>query len=100
MATIIKTPHKFHCRLTLRLCIYIYKVGCKSRRRVLGTKSHKKGEEILGLASTPRQDVIHKGLSVSRGRPAAGSGCFVQTGLETTRTSPNRQAVAGHNKPY
>ena len=60
--------------------LYIYKVGCKSRR--VGDKN------IFGSASTPRQDVIHTGLSGSRGRPAVGSGCFVQTGLETTSTSP------------
>ena len=60
------------------------------------TKIHKKGREIFGSASTPRQDVIHLGLSVSRGRPAVGSGCFVQTGLETTRTNPKALA----DKPY
>ena len=47
-----------------------------------GTKIHKKRREIFGSASTPRQDVKHTGLSGSRGRPAVGSGCFIQTGLE------------------
>ena len=80
----------FHWRPTLRLCIIIRsaaKVGGS------GTKIHKKRQEMFGSASTPRQDVKHTGLSGSRGRPAMGSGCFVQTGLETTRTSPNRQAL-------
>ena len=69
----------FHWRPTLRLYIIIRsaaKVGGGS-----GTKIHKKRWEILGSASTPRQDVKHKGLSGSLG-------CFIQTGLETTRTSP------------
>ena len=65
---------------------YSSRVGCK--RRWSGTKIHKKGRENAGLVAPPRQDMIHPGLSGSRGRPALGSGCFLKTGLETTRTSP------------
>ena len=67
--------------------LYYYKVGCKSRG-VRDKNPQKKTGNFFGSASTPRQDVKHTGLSGSRGRPAVGSGCFVQTGLETTRTSP------------
>ena len=97
MATIIKNPHTVHGAVPLEpdpTTLYTYKVECKSwgggggGGGLLGTKSHKKGQKILGLASTSRQDVIYPSLSVSRGRPAMGSTCFVQTGLETTRTSP------------
>ena len=87
----------FHWRPTLQLSLSIYKVGCKIRG--VGDKNPQRRENF-GSASTPRQDVIHTGLSGSRGRPAVGLGCFVQTGLEPTRTSPNRQAVAGPDKPY
>ena len=68
----------------MTLCYY--KVGCKSRG--VGEKIHKKWREIFGSASTPQQDMKHTGLSRSSGRPAVGLRCFVQTGLETTRTSP------------
>ena len=57
--------------------LYYYKVGCKSRGGV-GDKNPQKRREIFGSASTPRQDVKHTGLSGSRGRPAIGSGCFLQ----------------------
>ena len=82
----------FHWRPTLRLYIIIRsaaKVGGS------GTKIPPKRWEILGSVSTPRQDVKHTGLSGSRGRPDLGSGCFIQTGLETTRTS----AKALNDKP-
>ena len=80
------------------MTLYYYKVGCKSRG--VRDKNPQKRREIFGSASTPRRDMKHTGLSGCKGRPAVGSGCFIQTGLETTRTSPNRQAVAGPNKPY
>ena len=75
----------FHWRPTLRLYIYVRsaaKVGGS------GTKILKKRRELFGSASTPRQDVKHTGLSGSRGPLAVGLGCFVQTGVETTRTGP------------
>ena len=75
----------FHWRPNLRLYIYVRsaaKVGGS------GTKIHKKRWEIFGSASTTRHDMKHTGSSGSRGQPAVGSECFVQTGLETTRTSP------------
>ena len=75
----------FHWRPTLRLYIYIRSAATVGGS---GTKIHKKRRETFGSASTPRKDVIHTGLSESRGRPAVGSGCFVQTGLEPTSTSP------------
>ena len=56
--------------------LYYYKVSCKSRG--VGDKNPQKRREIFGSASTPRQDVKHTGLSGSRGRPAVGSGCFLQ----------------------
>ena len=52
------------------------RVGSKSQGS--GTKIHKKGRENTGSVAPPRQDVIHPGLSGSRGRPALGSGCFLQ----------------------
>ena len=51
-------------------------VGYKSRGS--GTKIHKKEWEKSGSVSPPRQDEIHPDLSESRGRPALGSGYFVQ----------------------
>ena len=75
----------FHWRPTLRLYIYVRSAATVGGS---GTKIHKKRREIFGSASTPQQDVKHTGLSGSRGQPAMGSECFVQTGLETTRTSP------------
>ena len=65
----------------------LYNVGCKSQG-VRDKNSQKKRGEIFGSASTPRQDMKHTGLSGSRGLPAMWSGCFIQTGLETTGTSP------------
>ena len=56
--------------------LYYYKVGCKSRG--VGDKNPQKRQKIFGSASTPQQDVKHTGLSGSRGRPAVGSGCFLQ----------------------
>ena len=44
-----------------------------------GTKIHKKVREISESASLLQQDMIYSGLSGSRGRPAWGSGCFLQT---------------------
>ena len=72
---------------TLHIYIYIY-IRSAAKGSGLGTKIHTKRQEISGLALTPQQDVIHTGLSGSRGRPAVECGCFVQSGLETTRTSP------------
>ena len=43
-----------------------------------GTKIHKKGREKSGSVLPPQEDVIHTGLSGSRGQPALGSGYFVQ----------------------
>ena len=54
----------------------------------VGDRNPQKKREICGLVLPPKPDVIHPGLSESRGGPALGLGCFVQTGLETTRTSP------------
>ena len=34
--------------------------------------------ENTGSVAPPRQDMLHPGLSGSRGRPALGSGCFLQ----------------------
>ena len=82
---------QFRWRKTLRLYIYIYiyiYIRSAAKGSGLGTKIHTKRQEISGLALTPQQDVIHTGLSGSRGRPAVECGCFVQSGLETTRTSP------------
>ena len=92
-----------HWRPTIQLCISIRSAAKVGGGGWSGTKIHQKRQEIFGAASTTRQDMKHTGLSGSRGRPAMGLGCFVQTGLETTRTRPkatNRQALAGPDKLY
>ena len=78
---------QFHWRKTLRLSLSLY-IRSAAKVSGLGTKIHTKSQEISGLALTPQQDVIHTGLSGSRGRRAVECVCFVQSGLETTRTSP------------
>ena len=68
------------------MTLYYYKVGCKSQGG-RGQKSTKKVENFwVGFNSPTGRE--HTCLSGSRGRPAMGLGCFIQTGLETTRTSP------------
>ena len=69
------------------MTLYI-NIRSAAKVRGLGTKIHKKGQEKSGSVSPPRQDVIYSGLSGSRGRPALGSGCFLQEGSGNYQDKP------------
>ena len=59
-----------------RTTLYIY---IRSVAKVRGWgKNPQKGQKKSGSVSPSQQDVIHPGLSGSRGRPALGSGRFLQ----------------------